>query len=106
MAPPTALANHMHLHASQLRELNDALDAGNLEAAGTPAYWLSRHRTVDDLPGNWAPHIEKMHAEARAVEEATDLATAKAAAKRLANACRGCHEANNREIELPTGASR
>ena len=99
-----ALINHMHLHASQLKDLNDALSAGDLEAAGTPAYWLSRHKTQTGLPANWEPHIAEMHAAAVAVEEATILATAKAAAQRLEAACRGCHEANNRDIALPSGA--
>ena len=45
-----AFVEHMHEHADKLDELMFALADGNLEDAMTPAYWLSRHETVDGVP--------------------------------------------------------
>ena len=94
--PGGALFRHMHLHAAQLERLNAALEAGDLEAAGTPAYWLSRHEMLADMPDSWRPHVVNLRLAARTVEDAPDLATAKAAAARIEESCRGCHEAAGR----------
>ena len=84
---------HMHSHAEKLDDLNFALADDDLEAAMTPAYWLSRHETVSDVRPEWQPYLDGMRAEARAVEEAPDLETARAAADRITNQCQGCHAA-------------
>ena len=91
--PGGAFVRHMHLHAAQLERLYAALDAGDLEAAGAPAYWLSRHETMPSLPDSWRPYVVNMRLAAKTVEDATDLDTARAAADRLADNCRDCHEA-------------
>ena len=52
--------DHMHVHAEYLDELNFALDDGDLEQAAMPAYWLSRHKTVDGLPPELLPFVEGM----------------------------------------------
>ncbi len=82
---------HMHHHAEKLDELNFALADGNLEAAVTPAHWLSRHDTVDDLPSAWMPYLYAMRTEAEVVENASDIETARAAAERINAQCQGCH---------------
>lgn len=98
-APPveewrnSAFVDHMHAHADYLDELNYALDDDDLEGAGTPAYWLSRHQTVPGLPEELLPHVERMREAARAVGAADDLDTARAAARQVGKACTGCHEA-------------
>lgn len=74
---------HMHLHAEKLDDLNYALADGDLEAAKTPANWLSTHDTNSDVQSDWLPHLYRMRTEAEAVETAPDLATARAAAKRI-----------------------
>lgn len=84
---------HMHRHAEKLDELNFALADGNLEAAMTPAYWLSKHETYDDVQQEWLPYLYGMRSEAEAVEVATDLATARDAAERITAQCQGCHAA-------------
>ncbi len=88
-----AFLKHMHLHAEKLDDLNFALADGDLEAAKAPAYWLSRHDTVDDVRSDWMPYLYGMRTEAQAVEEAPDLATARAAAERISAKCQGCHTA-------------
>jgi len=82
---------HMHRHASKLDDLNYALADGDLEAAMTPAFWLSRHDTYTDVQSDWLPYLYKMRTEAEAVETATDLATARAAAARINEQCQACH---------------
>lgn len=86
-----AFVRHMHLHAGQLSRLNAALAADDLVAAYTPAYWLSRHEGVSDYRDDLQQYIDAMRASARAVGEASDLETARAAAKGIEEGCRGCH---------------
>lgn len=88
-----AFLKHMHRHANKLDDLNYALADGDLEAAMTPAFWLSRHDTYTDVQSDWLPYLYKMRTEAEAVEAATDLATARAAAQRINAQCQGCHAA-------------
>jgi cytochrome c556 len=88
-----AFMKHMHLHAEKLDDLNFALADDDLEAAMTPAYWLSRHDTFEGVQQEWLPFLYGMRAEAEAVEAATDLATARAAAARINAQCQGCHVA-------------
>ncbi len=84
---------HMHRHAEKLDEINFALADGDLEAAMTPAYWLARHETYNDVPSEWLPYLYAMRSEAEAVETATELATARAAAERINAQCQACHAA-------------
>lgn len=88
-----AFLQHMHAHAKQLDDLNFALADGDLEAAKTPAYWLSRHETVRVVQPEWQPYLDGMRGAARAVEDATDLPTARTAAERITEHCQGCHAA-------------
>lgn len=88
-----AFVDHMHVHAARMDELMFALADGDLVAAGTPAYWLSRHPADDRIPADWMTHLESMREAAREVEIATDLDTARAAAERITIHCQGCHAA-------------
>ncbi|NNF40607.1 MAG: hypothetical protein HKN64_04445 [Woeseiaceae bacterium] len=98
-SPPAAIEfdqafiDHMHVHAERMDEMMFALADGDLVAAGTPAYWLSRHPADDRIPKDWLTHLESMREEARQVEMATDLETARAAAERITIHCQGCHAA-------------
>jgi len=88
-----AFIDHMHAHAEQLDELMFALADDDLQAALTPAYWLSRHESVSGVPEDWQPYIEGMRAAAREVEVATDVETARIAAERISDQCQYCHDA-------------
>lgn len=88
-----SLVKHMHLHAEKLDDLNYALADGDLEAAMTPASWLSRHDTDSNVQSDWLPYLYAMRTEAKAVENASDLATARAAAERINARCQECHTA-------------
>lgn len=84
---------HMHLHAEKLDDVRFALADGDLEAAKTPAYWLSRHDTFDGVQQEWLQYLYAMRSEAEAVQAATDLETARAAAERINAQCQACHAA-------------
>lgn len=88
-----AFLEHMHHHASQLGQLNAALEVGSLAAAQRPAYWLTGHEQVSGVPEDWQVYIDGMHDAADAVDSARDINEARAAADRIADNCRGCHAA-------------
>ena len=83
----------MHAHAEQLDNLNFALADDDLDGAMSAAYWLSGHQEVSGLKEEWQPFLEGMRAAAQEVEEANDLDSARAAAKRINDNCQGCHDA-------------
>ena len=85
--------DHMHAHAEQLDDLNFALADDDLEGAMTAAYWLSGHQEVDGIREEWRPFLEGMREAAQAVEEASDLDSARAAAERINAQCQACHDA-------------
>jgi hypothetical protein len=90
---------HMHNHADYLDDLNLALEEGDIVGAMTPAYWLSRHDSVEGVPVEWQPYVAAMHAAAMEVEQATNIDAAKAAADNIAAQCRACHAAAGVAVE-------
>ena len=88
-----AFVDHMHVHAERVDELMFALEDGDLDAARSPAAWLSRHQAEDRIPEEWLPYFEAMQKSARAVENATKLETARAAAEQISVYCQDCHAA-------------
>ena len=101
-----AFVAHMHVHAEQLDKINAALSFGNLEAAQTPAYWLSRHEGVSGPLYDWEAYLDEMRAGARDVADAPDLASARAAAERIVEGCQGCHAATNVEVVITGPAAK
>ncbi len=97
--PDEAFLRHMHAHADHLDDLNFALADEELERAKIPAYWLSRHEEVSAIPPDWQPYLVGMRDAARAVENAPDLAAARAGAERIAQQCQGCHAAAGVETD-------
>lgn len=89
--PDNTLLSHMHQHAEKLDDINFALADDDLVRASIPAYWLSRHKSVEGIPADWQPYVLGIREAARDVETATDLVTARAAAKRINQQCQGCH---------------
>ncbi len=86
-----AFLDHMHAHADQLDELMFALADDDLDGALTPAYWLSRHDSVEGIPEEWQQYVTGMRVAAAAVGEARDLETARAAAEKITEQCQACH---------------
>lgn len=88
-----AFVDHMHAHAEQLDELMFALADDDLEGAMTPAFWLSRHDSVEGIPEEWQQYVTGMRQGAAAVEAARDLETARVAAENISDQCQACHNA-------------
>lgn len=88
-----AFIEHMHRHADQLDALNIALAEGDIVAAMTPAYWLSRHDEVEGVPAAWRPFLVGMREASIEVEKSKDLESARAAAEKITAQCQGCHTA-------------
>ena len=84
---------HMHAHAAQLDRINNALADDDLDATITPARWLYRHDAVAGVEADWQPYLIDMREAARAVENAADIESARAAAKRITEQCQACHAA-------------
>jgi len=93
-----AFISHMHHHASQLGQLNAALEVGSLAAAQRPAYWLAGHDEISGIPEGWQVYINEMRDAAYTVDSARDITEARAAAKRIEDSCRGCHAAAGKEV--------
>ena len=85
--------DHMHAHAEMLDDISYALSDGDLEAAATPAYWLTSHDTVEGVPEEWLPFVDGMRAAASEIEGAADIEAARAAAARINENCQACHAA-------------
>lgn len=85
--------NHMHAHADHMDELMFALSDDDLEGARTPAYWLSRHKSVEGVPDEWQQYVTGMRKAALAVEIADDIDAARAAAEEISEQCQACHTA-------------
>jgi len=88
-----AFLGHMHLHAEKIDDMNYALADGDLESARSPANWLSRHDTVEQINSEWMPFLYEMRASAEVVQDASDIAVARAAAEKITAQCQGCHVA-------------
>lgn len=101
-----AFIKHMHMHAEQLDKINAALSFGKLEAARTPAYWLSRHEGVTGPLYDWETYLDQMRGAASEVAEASDLVTARAAAGRIVEGCQGCHAATGVEVVIAGPAAK
>ena len=94
----SAFIEHMHHHASQLGQLNAALEVGSLAAAQRPAYWLAGHEEVGGVPEGWQVYIDGMREGANAVDSARDIDEARAGAKTIESSCHGCHGAAGIEV--------
>ena len=88
-----AVIDHMHAHAQKMDKLMYALSDGDFDGAMTSAYWLSRHQSVAGIPEEWQQYLTRMREAALAVESATDLDAARAAAEEITVHCQGCHAA-------------
>lgn len=87
------LIEHMHRHADYLDDLNITLAEGDIVAAMTPAYWLSRHDDVEGVPAEYRIYLDGMRAAALEVEKSHDLDSARAASEQITVQCQSCHTA-------------
>jgi len=96
---------HMAEHFSKVREVEDAIIRGDLDAAKAPARWLADHQQVAGAAGTERP-LKDMKAAAQSLATTDTIDTAANAAAGLVGACGSCHAASNVEPKLPPVAAR
>lgn len=98
--PVPATPAHMKDHFSKVREVEEAIIRGDLDAAKTPATWIADHEDASANPGTQQP-IREMKAAAKSIASSGDLGNAAVAAATLVGACGSCHSAARVNPALP-----
>jgi hypothetical protein len=96
-ASPAEVAKHMDEHFGKVREVEDAIIRGDLEAARAPATWLADHTEITGLPAGTEQRVEDMKASAKAVAAAQSVGNGAIAAASLVAECGRCHAASKVE---------
>lgn len=91
---------HMKDHFEKVREVEEAIIRGDLEAAKAPALWIAEHEDETVRPGTERP-VREMQAAAKSVASTEDLGNAAIAAANLVGACGSCHSASRVSPKLP-----
>ncbi len=99
-APPNVPA-HMADHFTRVREIEESIIRGDLEAAKAPARWLADHQETAGVPAGTDRPIKEMKAAAASVASSNDVGTAAIAAASLVGACGSCHSASRVTPKLP-----
>lgn len=85
-------ASPMAEHFLEASKIKDNIVYGELASTKKPAQWLIDNVVADQLPVKWRPHVPKVHAGAKTVVNAEDMATASKGASEIALACGACHQ--------------
>jgi cytochrome c553 len=101
-APSAAVLEDMHQHVPQVRELEEAVIRGDLDAVRAPAAWLADHHAPSGLPHAGDRYMEDMRAAARRAADAKDIQTAAYAMASMAAACGNCHRELGTPANLPS----
>lgn len=99
-APPNVPA-HMADHFTKVREIEESIIRGDLEAAKAPAQWIADHQETAGVPAGTDRQIKEMKAAAASVASSNDVANAAIAAANLVGACGSCHSASKVTPKLP-----
>lgn len=100
-APPPNVPAHMSDHFTKVREVEDAIIRGDLEAAKTPARWIADHQETEGLPPGTERQVKEMKAAAASVANADNIGTASIVAASMVGACGACHAAARVSPKLP-----
>lgn len=100
-APTADVKSHMDDHFARVREIEEAVIRGDLDAAKAPARWIADHQESAGLPAGAAPQIAAMKTAAAAVANAKDVPAAASGAASLVTACGDCHTASKVTPTLP-----
>lgn len=107
--PPAAAAPitpaHMADHFAKVREVEEAVIRGDLDAAKVPAQWIVDHQEMTGPAGTELP-LKEMKAAAQSVATADNIDNAAIAAAAMLGACGHCHAAMKVEPKLPAPAER
>ncbi len=96
-ASPAEVAKHMDEHFGKVREVQDAIIRGDLEASKAPATWLADHVETTGLPAGTEPRVADMKVAAKSVAAAQSVGNAAIAAASLVAECGRCHAASKVE---------
>lgn len=99
-APVPVTKEHMADHFGKVREIEEAIIRGDLDAAKTPALWIADHQDASGVPAAERP-MKEMRAAARSVANANDISHAAIASAGMLGACGSCHAASRIEPKLP-----
>jgi hypothetical protein len=94
------LADRMWRHFHDATLALDAVIGGDLTTARAQMKTLSERDFGDDLPGDWAPWVDDMQAEAKRGAEAADLDAAAKSIAAIGMQCAECHRATRGGQEL------
>lgn len=100
-ATPPDVPAHMADHFSKVREVEEAIIRGDVEAARTPARWIADHEETAGLPRHTEPYVKEMKAAAASVASTDDIGNAAVAAATLVGTCGSCHAAAKVRPKLP-----
>lgn len=100
-APAVPTAVHMAEHFSKVREIEEAVIRGDVEAAKEPARWIADHQEASGFPARTERPIKEMQTAARSVLNAENINDAAAGAASLVGACGSCHAAAKASPNVP-----
>jgi mono/diheme cytochrome c family protein len=96
---------HMADHFSRVREVEDAIIRGDLEAARAPALWIADHQESAGLPAHTESKVTEMKSAAKSVASTDDIGNAAIAAATLVGTCGSCHAAAKVTPKIPAVAA-
>ena len=100
-APAESVAAHMADHFTRVRDVEQAVIRGDLEAAQTPARWIVEHQALTNLPEGSAQYLAEMRNSASGVASTDNIGNAAIATATMVAACGNCHKAAGATPAMP-----
>jgi cytochrome c553 len=91
----------MDEHFTRIRDLEEAVIRGDVEAAKEPARWIADHQETAGLPEGTQRFATEMKTAASSVAAADDLTKAAASAAEVLSTCGHCHAAAKITPKMP-----
>jgi len=95
------VGQHMNEHFAQVREVEDAVMRGDLEAAAGPARSLLEHQEVPGLPPGTLKYVVDMRNSAMGVTSTDNVGNAAVATATMVATCGQCHAASGATPKMP-----
>lgn len=99
--PAEAIGQHMTDHFTRVREIEEAIIRGDIEAARAPARWIAEHQEVTGLPAGSETYVGEMKNAAKAVASTDSIGNAAVAAASVVSTCGTCHSAIKVTPKMP-----
>ena len=103
-SPDEAAPSHMYAHYAQVGEIQDAVVAGDIDAARAPARWLASH-AGDQFGAAGEDALNMMRTEAGMIETMPDIVEIGRSVARMGAACGDCHTATGGGPRITVGES-